>query len=296
MINHHKEISPAKDVFPERIDSGLHATPFDNPNAGNFVMGVLIDLTGQRFGRLVVMGINTDTNHNRKSKQKRVRYDCQCDCGNVRVVLGESLKFKGVQSCGCFRKERTAQTFFKDLTGKRVGRLKVMGVHDKRSKTGKILWDCQCDCGNVSVVHGESIQSKRTQSCGCLQKENAARTCRERALPEGVSEKQSVLGAYKNGATRRGYEWGLNNDQFHNLTQQNCHYCGIPPSNIYKYSYKDYTYYYNGIDRINNNIGYIPSNCVACCSVCNVAKHAMSYQDFVTWIHRAASHLTKNKN
>lgn len=44
----------------------------------------------------------------------------------------------------------------------------------------------------------------------------------------------------------------------------------------------DYTY--NGIDRVNNDIGYIKNNCIPCCKICNRAKNSMSYDDFLNWI------------
>lgn len=43
-----------------------------------------IDLTGQRFGRLVVISLNEEV-----SKQKKCSYwNCKCDCGNETIVIG----------------------------------------------------------------------------------------------------------------------------------------------------------------------------------------------------------------
>lgn len=61
-------------------------------------MSTLIDLTGQRFGRLVVVGRNQSRNNRR-----HVAWDCVCDCGNTCVVLGCNLKTGKTQSCGCLR-------------------------------------------------------------------------------------------------------------------------------------------------------------------------------------------------
>ena len=47
-----------------------------------------IDLTGQRFGRLVVINYNEEV-----SKQKKCSYwNCICDCGNETIVLGKYLR------------------------------------------------------------------------------------------------------------------------------------------------------------------------------------------------------------
>lgn len=60
-----------------------------------------LDLTGQRFGRLTVVGYS-HTNRNRKSV-----WNCHCDCGNDCQVAGERL-VRLTRSCGCLIRETTA--------------------------------------------------------------------------------------------------------------------------------------------------------------------------------------------
>ena len=43
---------------------------------------------------------------------------------------------------------------------------------------------------------------------------------------------------------------------------------------------------HSGVDRKNNSLGYLPSNVVACCTVCNHAKRDMTYEEFLSWIDR----------
>ena len=59
---------------------------------------VIHDLTGQRFGRLVVIGV--DDRNTRKTY-----YYCQCDCGTVKSIRSDGLLSGAVQSCGCLHKE-----------------------------------------------------------------------------------------------------------------------------------------------------------------------------------------------
>jgi len=60
----------------------------------------LIDLTGQRFGRLVVIKrVEND-------KHKKPKWKCMCDCGNIKIVLGAILKRGESKSCGCLLKEK----------------------------------------------------------------------------------------------------------------------------------------------------------------------------------------------
>lgn len=60
------------------------------------------DLTGQRFGRLTVLGLaetpEWDT-HN------RVYWRCKCDCGRVKAVAGQYLRSGSSKSCGCLLRQ-----------------------------------------------------------------------------------------------------------------------------------------------------------------------------------------------
>lgn len=60
-------------------------------------MSRLLDLTGKRFGRLLVrsrVGTNTP-----------VQWKCKCDCGKTTIVVSQRLREGQTKSCGCFHKE-----------------------------------------------------------------------------------------------------------------------------------------------------------------------------------------------
>ena len=61
-------------------------------------MGKFVDLTGQRFGRLVVL-------KRAENKGERPMWLCECECGNIKTVRGCDLKNGHTQSCGCLHKE-----------------------------------------------------------------------------------------------------------------------------------------------------------------------------------------------
>ena len=61
----------------------------------------LIDLTGQQFGRLVVI-------QRAKAINKRTKWLCRCECGNEVVVESYNLKTGHTQSCGCLQREATS--------------------------------------------------------------------------------------------------------------------------------------------------------------------------------------------
>ena len=58
-----------------------------------------------------------------------------------------------------------------DLTGNVFGRLTVLGDVRKRTKNGKVLWHCLCECGTVTFVRGDHLLSGKISSCGCLNEE-----------------------------------------------------------------------------------------------------------------------------
>ena len=105
----------------------------------------------------------------------------------------------------------------------------------------------------------------------------------------------ALLSVYRNGAKKRGYEFSLIREQFAALTKQNCWYCGREPSQIKRSGYgKAQTksfYLYNGVDRVDNSVGYTEANCVPCCGMCNRMKSTSSGEDFVNQIRKIARNL-----
>ena len=71
-----------------------------------------LDLTNQRFGRLIAL-------EEGPKKGNRTTWNCKCDCGAYKNVLTTQLTGKKTQSCGCLQKERTRQANqSEDLSGK----------------------------------------------------------------------------------------------------------------------------------------------------------------------------------
>lgn len=66
---------------------------------------VLIDLTGQTFGRLFVL-----QRHFPNGPQGQPMWECRCECGNVVVTWGQSLRRKESRSCGCLHAESIAKS------------------------------------------------------------------------------------------------------------------------------------------------------------------------------------------
>lgn len=82
-------------------------------------MGKFKDLTGQRFGRLIVIERSPIKQGN------HICWVCRCDCGNtVPLVCGENLKNGDIKSCGCLRREeRTKKNLKHGLAKTRTHRI-----------------------------------------------------------------------------------------------------------------------------------------------------------------------------
>ena len=92
-------------------------------------------------------------------------------------------------------------------------------------------------------------------------------------------------------AKRRKLKFDIGFDPFIKLLQRDCCYCGSPPSTIQKNPRGNGDFVYNGLDRVNNDLGYTVDNVVPCCNVCNRAKGAMGIGEFSSWVEQAYNHM-----
>jgi len=73
-----------------------------------------------------------------------------------------------------------------------------------------------------------------------------------------------------------------------------CYYCGIEPKNIIKTRvFNNGNYSSNGIDRIDNSLGYELGNTVACCKICNIAKNNLTIDQWYEWLDRITKFRSK---
>lgn len=72
------------------------------------------DLTGKRFGNLVVIGLDT-------ASDRRTKFICACDCGNVKSIRSDALLSAATTSCGCAKKKQDAINLSKHHSHKMSG-------------------------------------------------------------------------------------------------------------------------------------------------------------------------------
>jgi hypothetical protein len=92
---------------------------------------------------------------------------------------------------------------------------------------------------------------------------------------------------------KRNLDFDLDEVALRTIFQGLCYYCGAEPSQICRSKSGRSEFIYNGIDRIDNSVGYCESNVVPCCQICNYAKRDMNFSEFIAWIKRVYTHTFK---
>ena len=120
-----------------------------------------IDLTGMRFGKLLILQYAY-------SKNKRAVWKCQCDCGNVCFITGRYLKQGSTKSCGCYVAQCISKLKKKTIqSGSKFGKLTVIEqLKQRRNKS--IYYRCVCQCGRELDVQAGHLVYGDTKSCGCV--------------------------------------------------------------------------------------------------------------------------------
>lgn len=107
----------------------------------------------------------------------------------------------------------------------------------------------------------------------------------DRRTPKSVGYLASNIVNYiKQKAVDRNKKWTLSAVEAYHLITGTCKYCGFKP---------DWPNNRVGIDRVNNDLGYVSGNCVPCCFTCNSAKGEKTLKEFKNWIGRVYTYQKK---
>lgn len=144
---------------------------------------------------------------------------------------------------------------FKDLTGQTFGRLTVVSLAENEEGRKGVYWVCRCECNEVCTVRGDHMVRGRTRSCGCLNREVAAR----RQLTHGLSKTDEygiwwkMIRRCQDPRDNAYHHYGGRGitvcDRWRNSFEAFLEDMGPRPS--LKHS----------IERVDNNKGYCPENC-----------------------------------
>lgn len=261
-------------------------------------MRARLDLTGRRFGHLLVTG-------EAPSRKKIRHWFCTCDCGQQTQSNTSNLNSGNSIRCGraCLL-PRPVRKGALILVGLQVGRLTVLRLAPRRSR-GWTHWICRCVCGTMVEVDRTSLRQGRSKSCGrdCPDKQGFKqnggvwhKTCTDcdqsKPMSEYYKSSGSRLGVssvckvcnQKRCRTNRaslknldahllgvydGFNHALAKDrkvgrqtcspeEFFEAVNKPCAYCGW-------YSSEEA----NTADRIDNSLGHMTGNINPACLPCN---------------------------
>lgn len=186
-----------------------------------------------------------------------------------------------------------------DFVGRRFGMLTVEKCIEvsKGDVNKRGTWLCRCECGNTIEVKGKNLVSKKGgKNCGCINQLSVilkGKPNYKLRTPRSLENKQ--YNSHRFNAISRNYT-PLSKDTWLSIVKQSCYYCGeidersvIPsPSitsairyrNFTEDELKNYQGSLNGVDRLDNSVGYEPYNCVSCCKQCNTMKMNFTEQEF----------------
>ena len=126
-------------------------------------MPAKINLLNQKIGKLTIIEETS------QRKNKSVVWKCLCDCGNIVYFSTKELRSDGIIQCpNCGNKRLPQINLTENIINKKFNHLTVLNKTDKKAG-GKLLYECQCDCGNPNhiFVSRTDLISGHTKSCGC---------------------------------------------------------------------------------------------------------------------------------
>lgn len=200
---------------------------------------------GQRFGMLKVIEYAEDLITPKGYVHKR--YLCRCECGSEKLFTKRSLTIDKTQSCGCL-----VGKAFKNIEGMQFEKLKAISIH--HINDGGCYWNCECECGNKTIVRASSLLTGDTKSCGCLRNETLLHET------HGMSD------------TRLYRIWNGMKDRCYNKNAPEYDNYGGRGITVCKEWLDDFMNFYNWamangyrddltIDRKDNDKDYCPENC-----------------------------------
>lgn len=142
-----------------------------------------------------------------------------------------------------------------DLTGQRFGRLTATKMVGKTAG-GTLLWECQCDCGNVHVARSGSLRHGDVKSCGCLFK--------EKLIERNTTHGMRCSRLYQTWLDMKGRCFNPKDKAFCNYGGRNITVCDEWAKDFHAFHEWAMDNGYEPhltIERINNDGNYEPNNC-----------------------------------
>lgn len=164
--------------------------------------------------------------------------------------------------------------FISDKSLNGIDRMDGLGGYEKKNTVS-------C-CKNCNFIKGSLDPETFIKRCKHISKHFGGNGILNKDVwPDSNS---TVYSKYLARAANKDLEFALTKEQFTKFTTEKCFYCDKNASKTHK----------NGVDRKNNESGYIMSNCVSCCSQCNYMKGSLTENEFIETCKRVSEYNLKN--
>jgi len=128
---------------------------------------------------------------------------------------------------------------------------------------------CRCCNQSKRMVSEESFNLRVKRRYSKHDKEKIKENHAVKHIPQDIySQRYSKL---KSSAKSRNIILNLSLEEYIPICKLKCHYCNLDNTT-------------QGLDRIDNNQGYVLNNVVSCCKTCNTMKNTMTYDEFINHI------------
>jgi organic radical activating enzyme len=212
-------------------------------------------------------------------------------CGkHKRQEIIDNAQAENIRYCdvarGCFTRLEDYEAKCKRCLHK--ARINDRKANDKKRQDTTICLDCARKL--TDEIQAKGKHDKPLRRCiPCyekLQKQESNRSERKRTYKaEAFTNKHVIWNQYVKGAKKRGINFSLTKTHFESLLIMPCFYCRYEKQSEI-----------NGIDRVDNQKGYIENNVVTCCEVCNVLKGSQHPQEFIDKMRAIYNYQTSNQS
>lgn len=245
----------------------------------------MIDISGERFGKLVVLRYS-------HTKNNRAYWKCKCDCGKEKTIAGTSLRCSYTKSCGCSRRGQRPVKKEYDLTGKRFHNL-LVEKRDPLTRGEETKWICICDCGNRRTIRRSELINNIRKSCGCLHNRRGSDHPNWRGYKEIPL---SVWNSFKQGCNRksRELEFDISIEYAWRLFEKQNRKCALSGVEIKFEGYiNDFKNTTASLDRIDSSIGYVRGNIQWVHKTIQTMKWNLNQTEFIRFCTFVSEHKGK---
>lgn len=183
-----------------------------------------------------------------------------------------------------------------DLTGKRFGRISVLGIGQRppHMKGTYSMWRCRCDCGHEKLIRGAYLRKGRIRTCGCMMDLKLTPTD-----PRRVGDlSYCYFSRVRAGAKSRNMDFEMSMTDMWNLFQSQgakCAISGLPisldPRGVRAKNWSQTA----SLDRIDSSKGYIKGNVQWVHKWINLMKLDHSHEEFVQLVCAIADYQRSKK-